>query len=462
MIGGISGVDIQDLVDGLMVYQRQGLVRMNQQQDVLSYQKSSYTELRKFLTAFQTSFMDFQTRLNHHSYKAESLDENIVSVAASGGKLASGTYDINVSQVASAHQVASSGFSEGASPLALDGDLTIEVAGNSMTLNVSANDSLESIRDKINSDPLNPGVTASILKVSAAGGGDEYRLVFTSEKTGSANSISVSGVVAADLDLSNELRAAQNAIFTFNGFSVERDSNHVTDLMDGLSFHLNGKLGSTTISIKEDNVEQVGQLKEQFRKIIEDYNQIMEFLARNKAHPSLRDSTYSIVQNALQSIMRNSYGSGSGSLQALFELGVSTDKARVDSIEVKDREGKPKQIEYAVTGLLRLDDELFDTVFTGNIDAVRSMFNDDGGFIKAAADISAHLETETIVNRETIIDEQSRRFSDRIFREENRLQSVRAGLVAQYTQVEKIISNYEMMGNFLEKQLDAMSGKWNK
>ncbi|WP_185967303.1 flagellar filament capping protein FliD [Legionella israelensis] len=457
---GIAGVDVQDLVDGLMVYQRQGLVRMNQKQELLNVQKSAYAELKQFITTFQKNFADFQALLNHRAYKAESLNENIVSVATTGEKLAAGEYEINVTQLAHAHQIASKGFDEGSQSLELTGDLTIEVAGSEMTVSVDSDDSLESIKDKINQSSLNPGVTASIMKTTGAGGVDEYRIVLTSDTTGSANEINLSGTIAADLDLSNELQAAQNALLTFNGFSVERDSNYITDLMDGMSIHLNGELGSTVVSIKEDNTGTVSQLKEQFQGIIESYNQVMQFLAKNKAHPSFRDSTYPLIQKSLQSIMRDNYGNGS--LKALFELGIKTSKSKVDVIEVKDNENNVKQIEYAVTGLIEINDSTFDEIFGSHIDEIRAMFNGDDGLIKAVDEISDHLETETIFNREKIIDEQSRRFNDRIFREENRLKSVRERLIAQYTEVEKIISNYEMMGDFLDKQLDAMSGKLKK
>lgn len=447
MTGGILGVNVNEIVDGIMKYKRKGLEGLTRKESIYEYQKAAYTDFKARLKEFETAFSSFQSILNKNHYKTESANESILSVAVNSNDIATGEYEVSVTQLAKAHKISSQAYASKTDALGLSSDLNIEIQGNVMSINLAVDDSLETIQNKINNSADNPGVRASVLKVTGAGGDDEYVLMLNSENTGEDYSLNLTGLAVTDLDISNEITAAQNAEFTLNNFSVVRNSNLVNDLIDGVSLNLNGALGDTSFRIMIDKESEQEALQNQFQTFIDKYNKLMEMTSAHKADSFLRDSTYSIIQKQLQHLMSGSYGEGD--VHQLLELGTKTMRSGIQTNE----EG----VEYAVTGRLEFDSTRFKQLLNDDIESVRSLFNDSSTGLAAAFKETTHaLEEETIFTRETIINRQLHDIQDRIFAEEDRLESIRASLIKQYTAVEKIVSKYEMLGNFLDMQLDHL------
>ena len=119
----------------------------------------------------------------------------------------------------------------------------------SKTLSVTATDTLESLKDKINA--LDYGVTASVL-----GAGDgTYTLVLKSQD-GKENALRItatespsgSGLSSIDNTTTNgqnKKLAGTDASFTVDGISLTRSSNNISDLFTGYTVNLNA---STTVN----------------------------------------------------------------------------------------------------------------------------------------------------------------------------------------------------------------------
>jgi len=448
MVTGVgSGFDVVSIVESLMQYQSRGLERLNQQKSLYQFQQKAYTELKQKLTQFNETISDFESILNKNHYTSESSNEAVVSVATSSEDIPTGQYSLDVTQLAQAHQISSSAYSSKSDSLMISGELNIDIGAESFSLTVNESDTLETIKNSINISLNNPGVTASILKVTGAGGEDEYRLLLTSDETGVDNALSLSGDAATSLDLTNELTAAQNAEFTFNGFQVERNSNTVSDVLDGVTFNLNGQIGNADITIKSDIENEEAAITSAFQSVIDSYNEIMGMVAKNQSESSLRDSTYSLIELNLKNTMSQTFGSGS--INTLLELGVKTDEALVKSND--------DGTEYVVGGRLTIDMDQFSDSIKNKLDDVRAMFNHPtDGLIKGLETTISNIETKTIFNREKIIGEQTNNINDRIYREEDRLDQIRSRLMSQYSEVEKIISHYDAISDYLDQQLAAM------
>ncbi len=445
MVSGIgSGIDVRAIVDGLMEYQSRGLDRMNEKKGLYQYQQKAYTELKNRFTDFHNKLESFQSILNKNHYKSQSSDENIVSVATTSDTVASGQYQLDVSQLAQAHKISSAAMTTNSEALMLTGDLVIETNGKTLTLNLSETDTLSTIRDNINHSENNPGVTASILKVTAADGSDEYRLLLSADETGVDHAMTLSGTGAAGLDLTHELSAPSNAKFTMNGFQIERSSNNISDVLDGVSFHLNGQTGQANITISSDIENEEAVISDGFQSIIDAYNGVMDLLSQNQSQSLLRDSTYGLIQLHMKNAISDQYGDGT--VNRLLDIGVKTARAEVTT----NQEGK----EYAVTGKLDLDKETFSQMIKSNLDDVRSLFNStNDGLVKALDKTIDDIENHAISNREKIIGQQTRQIDNSIYKEEARLMEVREHLINQYKSVEEIISRYDAIGNFLDQQL---------
>ncbi len=109
------------------------------------------------------------------------------TAAVSGGPI-NGTYNVTVSQLASAESLASQGYASSDASVG-DGSVTITVGGQPTSITIdSSNDTLAGLAGAINGAGI--GVTAQVVNTGAPGA--PYRLQITSNATGSAQAFSIS------------------------------------------------------------------------------------------------------------------------------------------------------------------------------------------------------------------------------------------------------------------------------
>ncbi len=185
------------------------------------------------------------------------------------------TINLDVSNIATRDIQESKSFSSETSTFTSSSDtLNFKLAsGESFDINVDSTTTISSLKEEIN-NKSNGTITASILNV---GGSDPYKLVIKSDKTGADNAITVSstggGTAANDLDLSEVGSGAQDANFTYNGISITRSSNDISDLITGVTLKLQDT-GSTTIKIKQDNQSIIDGVND----FIKNYNNLVDSL----------------------------------------------------------------------------------------------------------------------------------------------------------------------------------------
>jgi flagellar hook-associated protein 2 len=113
--------------------------------------------------------------------------QNAPFTAAVTGAPINGTYNVTVSQLASAESLASQGYASSDASVG-DGSLTVTIGGQPTSITVdSSNDTLAGLADAINTAGL--GVTAQVVNTGAPGA--PFRLQITSNATGSAQAFSI-------------------------------------------------------------------------------------------------------------------------------------------------------------------------------------------------------------------------------------------------------------------------------
>lgn len=118
--------------------------------------------------------------------------QNAPFTAAVTGAPINGTYNVTVSQLASAESLASQGYASSDASVG-DGSLTVSIGGQPTSITVdSSNDTLAGLADAINTAGL--GVTAQVVNTGAPGA--PFRLQITSNATGSAQAFSVTSSLA--------------------------------------------------------------------------------------------------------------------------------------------------------------------------------------------------------------------------------------------------------------------------
>jgi len=274
--GLISGLDTDSLIAQLMAIERKPVVDLQDRKSKLQAQSDAWRDINTRLYNLQSRAYDLKQAYSFYSKKVSSSDETIATATASTDT-ALGVYTLSVAQLAQAHVVASGRFASPNASLGYSGTPTI----NGQTVTITAADTLNSIRDKINATP-SIGVTASVVQVDAT----NYELVLTRQQTGSTQIAFVdNNAVLTNLGLlvggvANTIQAAQDAQLTVNGVTVTRSTNQISDVIPGMTFNLK-RAGTPTaplqvnLEVKNDADKTVAAVQ----AFVDQYNSLMDFIA---------------------------------------------------------------------------------------------------------------------------------------------------------------------------------------
>lgn len=241
-----SGIDWQSAIQGIIAARQAPIDTLNQKitdnqakisalQDLTSRVttlKNAIATLKGTVTVDNASNVfaakqTFATATRSDGLTA-SAPGSLIGVTVSNAAEA-GVHTLEVRRVATAHKIGSAVVADKTAALGYAG--SFDVTGtNTQTIAVSATDTLQDIRDRINNANTGvnaTGVSASIVQISST----EYMLVLTNTKTGQDIVLNnEAGGVLNDLGISadggatflNELQVAQTARFTVDGL---KDAN---------------------------------------------------------------------------------------------------------------------------------------------------------------------------------------------------------------------------------------------
>ncbi|MDY6971865.1 MAG: flagellar hook-associated protein FlgK [Thermodesulfobacteriota bacterium] len=242
-------------------------------------------------------------------YLARSTTSSDMTVltALSNMDAVAGQYQVVVNQLAQAERESHNAgeISEDSVINSSGGAQTFEyryAGGPLITVNVPDGTTLSGLRDLINNDPNNPGVSASVLY-----DGIDFHLVLEGQDTGAANPIDIdplgmatlANYVAADF---NEIQTALDAQMTINGGPVvNRATNYVTDVIPGVTLDLLAT-GNATVTVGPDSISG-GKIKGwlEVRDVaIPQYLSELDILARNMVGTvnSVHSRGYGLVDSA--------------------------------------------------------------------------------------------------------------------------------------------------------------------
>ncbi len=183
-----------------------------------------------------------------------------VLTATATSSAADAVYDVNVTQLASAHRVRGDRQTSQSSDLGLGaGSFTI----NGVAVTIEDGASLNDIRDAINSAVstaiddetitdeagFNATIIDNQLVLTADSTGEDFALSVDADADGILEGLGVwTGGVTNDFK-NAALQDAKNALFTVNNIDVSRSSNSgLNDVIEGVTFSLSGE-GATTLTI---------------------------------------------------------------------------------------------------------------------------------------------------------------------------------------------------------------------
>lgn len=446
-MGGLgSGIDTNSIVAQLMAVERLPLNAMNTKVNNLGAIKKIWMEINTKLQNLQNAINDLSLDTNLLGKTATSSDETVLTATATTSAT-NAAYEVNVSQLAKAHMVASNATAIDTS--IATGTLSLKVGSQATTIDISIDssvDTLATVKDKINqqvaelkkTDSSLVGVSATII---------DGKLVIQSEKTGTTNAISVQ---QDDYSLFsgtnyNELQVAQDASFTVNGINVTRASNSVSDVIDGVTLNLKAA-GTSTLTVKNDTAKSVEKIK----KFVDEYNAAYDYIhnqqkvsGSDKVGGTLKgDYALSMVVNTLWEKVTRNVDNGQAYDQ-LLDIGIQTEGSN----------GKLIIDEAKLTEALEADPGAVKKLFFSDDPTNAPAIGDD---LKSFTLSYVESGTGIIDSRQKVLEDQIKSLNGQIASFEIRMEKRELTLRNQFLAMEKALNTLNNQSNWLAGQISSL------
>ncbi|MCU9948579.1 flagellar filament capping protein FliD [Pseudomonas sp. PDM13] len=432
--------------------------------------------LKSAVSEFQSAMALLNSPTSFLARTATSSNTSALNATATASAV-SGSYKINVTQLAAGSKIASAAFGTGATTAFNEGSLDIKIGGDeALTIAVdSTNNTLSGIRDAINKQGAEKGISATIVTDSQGS-----RLVLSSSKMGDGKDITMTGTSTSgsNTDLSKltfpgpalnpsdfgstaeydaavakagkTLSTAQSAKLTVDGLSVVSDSNTVTTAIDGLTLNLTGEteaLKPLTLTVGQNSSAvktNVQNFVTAYNKMVSTISSLTKVTPVEGSDPVVAALAGDSTARALLSSMRSELvtPSGDGSVKALASLGITT-----------------KQ-----DGTLDLNASKLDKAIATDYQGLSDFFTGDNGLAnrmtasaKPYTDSAGVIEQRSKVLRDTIksVDKQQESL-------DLRMKSLQTRLYKQFTTLDSLLAQMQGTSDSLSSQLEALPGLTKK
>lgn len=440
-----SGLNVDAIVSALVNAKKAGpQAQITAQTTQAQAQQAGLTALSTSLAALQSALSTLTTSSTFASYTA-TLGDTTIGTTSTLSSAQPGSYDLSVTQLATAQKRASDSYSTGATPGA--GSLTITVGSSSMVVNTTSTTSLSDLASSINNASGNPGVVATVVTT----GTGTQQLLLSSANTGTANAftISASSDSASGLQtLATKLNTAgsneaQDAQLSIDGIAVTSGSNSVSGVLNGVTLNLT-KTGSTTLTVAQDTTTATNAIN----AFVTAYNNYLGTVQTLTSYDSTTgqsgvlfgDSMMASLQRQVSGVLGSTVGSGS--YNSLATLGITR---TVDG---------NNQVSLSV------DSDTLAAALKANPDAVQSLFAGTSGI---ATSLNNTLDTFTssdgiIATRNASLTKQLSNLSDETTALNARMSVYQSQLYAQYTALDTLMSQLNNTSTYLttlEKQMEG-------
>ena len=507
-------IDVQGIVDKLMTLENAPIDKLKATKSTIQTQISAFGSLKSELAAVQDAARKLYSVTTWNATTVMSANEDAVKVTSAGGA-AKGAMSVSVQQLAQAQSASTGKFAAGDAVLG-GGTLTIQMgssagggfvadpARNAVGIQIKAGATLAEIRTAINN--ANAGVSASLVN-----DGGQVRLMLRSSETGEANafSIDVQGAenggagglgalaftpggggtmtqmqAAQDAKYTidglgalaftpggggamTQMQAAQDAKYTIDGLELASSKNTVTNALDGVNLELRQVTTAPVgVEVKHDT-EAMRAAVDAFVTAYNTLNASLTSLTKYdqatgtaglfqgdfvvvQMQAKLRTMLGSAFTPAAANGGANGGGNGAGgaalSLTRLSDAGLEVQ--RDGSLKVNDTKFQAAAAEPTA---LRALFGATDTASPSGNGIARRMADLLGQVLGGDGAITGAIET-----LERRVKDNERRQTDL----NSRMESTRARLVRQYSQLDANLQSMSGLSNSLSSQLAALNNNW--
>ena len=424
-----SGVLTADVLDQLREADESRIITPLDSKIELQNQKSeAFDLLSSLMTTFKSSVSSLSYDTLYQNRIVDVTGGNLEVSAEAGSQVQSFTLDT----VALAQKnIQQSGTFASPDDSVADGPgtMTVTIGSSSYNIAYDAAMSLSELAQAIN-DEAGSRVTASVLQTGASA----YSLILTSNETGADQTISISdtpdvagsGLVDA---LYNDATAtsgfasvqdAKDAEFKYNGITITRAGNEVTDLISGVTLTLKTEGEVASVDIKQDQLAVATEMKlfvENYNNLITNMKDMTAFDQENGTQGVFNGESFiKSISRAINEIVT----SVDGDNNSLVNYGIDIDKYGVMSFDeaafTEKFEADPEGLElFFAGGYVEATGETERGVFDTLNDKLNEYTKYSGLFDTFEANLDKRLESltdersralETLEGRYAILEKQ--------------------------------------------------------
>ncbi|WP_324650441.1 flagellar filament capping protein FliD [Georgenia sp. H159] len=435
--GMVSGLDTTKIVDGLIAIQANQRVLLKQKSSAASSLVSALQALNSRVSSLATAAKKVADPASWGVTKATSSSDTVTVSADATAK--PGTVELRVDQLAK-------GQVSLLDPAALGGGFSLTTGGTTHAVTPSSAH-VDDIAAAVNGLTGETGVTATKVRTGTdASGGPTYSLQLTGA-TGAANSFSVEAGGATVASSADAMVAAQDAKVTLwpsagTGLALTSSTNTFTDVLEGVDLTVSSvDTTPTTISVAADASAQHALADELIANVS---TVLSEIASRTRTTTSTDsggntvvsggvlsgDSAVRFLTNNVQSAMTSPVNG-----QSPATIGISIDR----------------------TGAISLDKTAFADALADDPEATMATLQAVAARVgEVATKASAPTEgtlTRKITSQESVIKD----LGTQITRWDERLETRRAQLVAQFSAMEVRLSQLNSTQSWLTNQIAGLN-----
>jgi flagellar hook-associated protein 2 len=469
-----STLDVKTIVSQLMTVESQPLTLLANKESSYTAKLTSFGLVKSTLSSLQIAAQKLNLSSTYSSVTPSVADSSVLSASVSGTTPA-GSYNIEVQHLAQAQKLISSGYATTDTAVG-KGTLTISLGAYSdsssppvsftqktgstpisITID-SSNNTLEGIRDAINDSDA--GVTATIVN-----DGTSYRLSLSSQATGEQNAVKIAvtengaaglGQLAYDgstggVSALTQNVAPQDAVIKVDGLTITKQSNTITDAIQGVTLNLTKETGSG-VTTKLTLARDTASIRTALQGFVDAYNAVNKQIATssaydsatNTASPLTGDATLRTIQTQLRSNITNPIPGAPAGLATLTDIGIG----------------------FQTDGTLAIDSSKLDKVLADpTIDLSKMFTKSSDGTIGYGSRINSLVSgmifgDDSIVNgRIDGLNTSIKDIGNQRDQENVRLAAIEKRYNAQFSALDTLIASMTSTSTYLTQQLAALSAQ---
>ncbi|MDA8631715.1 flagellar filament capping protein FliD, partial [Litoricolaceae bacterium] len=250
----------------------------------------------------------------------------------------------------------------------------------------------------------------------------------------------------------DHVSTASNAELTVNGVDIERDSNTITDAIDGITLTLAAPTaGVSSISVQQDKTGVESRL----RALVEAYNSLettFDMLADpdgadDQAGVFSGSTSFRMIRSNIRSLITNASTTPTDNLTYLSDIG----------------------IQFSRTGFLEIDEDRLSTALDENFSEIVTLLSADtnnqstyddaarGLAGEALLELDALMASDgTVLTNTNSLEDRVKQYAIELEDLDRRMTKINQRYLMQFTAMETAIDEMNSLREYLDQQLSAL------